>query len=173
LLAETIKEVDTTMRKLKIYLDTSVISHLHQLDAPDKMNDTLALWDKIKTGEFDVVLSYVDFNELAKCSEEKRAILADFLAQIQYTNVDYSEEIFALAGEFIKHGILKQKSFDDAQHIAVAMVLGCDVVVSWNFKHMVNHKTIDGVKIVSAITKYRDVAIYTPTMIVGGDEDDS
>jgi predicted nucleic acid-binding protein len=137
------------------------------------MADTLKLWEPIKAGAYDVVLSYVDFNELAKCSEEKRSVLAGFLAQIQYTHVDYSDEISSLAGEFIRLGILKQKSFDDAQHIAVAMVSGCDIIVSWNFKHMVNHKTIDGVKIVSALTKYRDVAIYTPTILIGGDDDDS
>jgi len=161
------------MRKLKIYLDTSVISHLDAPDRPDWMDDTLKLWETIKVGAYDVVLSYVDFNEIAKCSEEKQATLADFLTQIQYMHVEYSDEIFALAGEFIRLGILKQKSFDDAQHIATAMVSGCDIIVSWNFKHMVNHKTIDGVKIVSALTKYRDVAIYTPTMLIGGDDDDS
>jgi len=36
------------MPKPKIYLDTSIISHLHQLDVPEKMNDTLALWEDIK-----------------------------------------------------------------------------------------------------------------------------
>jgi len=160
------------MKKLKLYLDTSVISHLDAADRPDWMADTLKLWELIKFGEYDVALSYVDFTEIAKCSEEKQAIFADFLTQIKYTHVNYSDEIFTLAGEFIRLGILKQKSFDDAQHIATAMVSACDIIVSWNFKHMVNHKTINGVKIVSALTKYRDVAIYTPTMLIGDDNDD-
>lgn len=38
------------MKKLKIYLDTSVISHLKQDDAPDKTQDTLKLWEDIKQG---------------------------------------------------------------------------------------------------------------------------
>ena len=29
------------MRKIKIYLDTSVISHLLQEDVPEKMNETI------------------------------------------------------------------------------------------------------------------------------------
>jgi len=161
------------MRKLKLYLDTSVISHLDAQDVPDKQADTLALWDDIFSGLYDVFLSYVDFAELDRCPEEKRRVLMRYLAQIQYQSIESSDEITALADEFVKHGILKQKSHDDAQHIAAAMVAGCDILVSWNYKHMVNHKTINGVKIVSALTKYRDVSIYAPTMLLGGDSDDS
>ena len=36
------------MKKQKIYLDTSVISYLHQEDAPEKMRDTLKLWEILK-----------------------------------------------------------------------------------------------------------------------------
>jgi hypothetical protein len=38
------------MRKLKVYLDTSVISYLYQLDAPEKMKDTLELWELLGGG---------------------------------------------------------------------------------------------------------------------------
>ena len=161
------------MKKLKLYLDTSVISHLDAPEVPDKQADTRVLWDDIISGDYDVFLSYVGLNELAGCPEEKRDTLTEYLAQIQYKRIDYSDEIFTLAGEFIRLGILRQKSYDDAQHIAAAMVAGCDIVVSWNFKHMVNHRTIDGVKVISALTRYRDVSIYTPTMLLGGDEDDA
>ena len=44
------------MKKYKVYLDTSVISHLYQLDAPEKMAETKALWEKFKNDEFDVCL---------------------------------------------------------------------------------------------------------------------
>jgi len=161
------------MKKLRIYLDTSVIGHLDAHDKPDKQADTLALWDDIISGVYDVVLSAVDFAELARCPGDKRVVLEEYLAQIEYDRIDLNEDILDIAGEFIKLGILKQKSYDDALHIAVAMYAGCDILVSWNFKHMVNHKTIHGVKIVSAITKYKDVSIYTPTMLTGGDNDDT
>ena len=45
------------MEKLKVYLDTSVISHLMQEDVPEKMADTLKLWDMFKDGKYDVYLS--------------------------------------------------------------------------------------------------------------------
>jgi len=161
------------MRKLKLYLDTSTISHLDQQDAPDKMADTLKLWQEVEDGIYDIYLSYIDFDELNRCTSGKQRILDGFIARIQYTNIAYSDEIFNLANEFIKQGILRQKSFDDAQHLASAMVSDCDAIVSWNFKHMVNIKTINGVKVVAALTGYKDVAIYTPSMLIGGDNNDS
>ncbi|MDR2599979.1 MAG: PIN domain nuclease [Oscillospiraceae bacterium] len=160
------------MKKLKLYLDTSVISHLDAFDTPEKQFDTLALWDDIIAEVYDVYLSYIVFAELDQCSEEKQEILEQYLSQIQYNEIEESDEITTLANEFIKFGTLKQKNYDDAQHIASAMFAECDVLISWNFKHMVNHKTINGIKIVSAITKYKDVSIYTPTMLVEGDDDD-
>jgi predicted nucleic acid-binding protein len=36
------------MKRLKIYLDTSVISYLQQEDAPERMKDTLALWKQFE-----------------------------------------------------------------------------------------------------------------------------
>jgi len=120
-----------------------------------------------------VYLSFVDFDEINRCKPDKQKILDSYIARIEYTHIDFSDEIFDLANEFITQGILKQKSFDDALHLASAMVSDCDAVVSWNFKHMVNIKTINGIKIVAALTGYKDVAIYTPTILTGGTDDDS
>ncbi len=52
------------MEKLKVYLDTSVISHLLQEDAPEKMADTLKLWEMFKDGKYDVYLSTVTLEEV-------------------------------------------------------------------------------------------------------------
>ena len=42
------------MRKLKVYLDTSVVSYLYQEDAPEKMQDTLSLWELFRQERYDV-----------------------------------------------------------------------------------------------------------------------
>ena len=161
------------MKKLKLYLDTSMISHLDHQDTPDKMADTLALWQEVEDGIYDVYLSFIFFEEILECSPEKRNTLAKYLSRIEYTHIEPNNEIFTLADEFLKQGILKQKSYDDAQHLASAMIYDCDAVISWNFKHMVNIKTINGIKIVSALTGYKDVAIYTPSVLIGGNDNDS
>ena len=52
------------MRKLKVYLDTSVISHLLQEDVPEKMSDTRQLWEMFKAGKYEVYLSTVTLEEV-------------------------------------------------------------------------------------------------------------
>ena len=59
-------------RKLKVYLDTLVISHLWQIDAPKKMQETLALWEEFKKGKFDIYISLLTIEEVNDCSEIKR-----------------------------------------------------------------------------------------------------
>lgn len=59
------------MRKLKVYLNTSVISHLLQEEVPDKMADTRKLWEMFKDGKYDVYLSTVTLEEVADCPVPK------------------------------------------------------------------------------------------------------
>ena len=56
-------------RKLKIYLDTSVVSYLQQEDVPDRMAETLKLWKKFMTGCYDIYLSSMTTYEIDNCSE--------------------------------------------------------------------------------------------------------
>ena len=55
----------------------------------------------------------------------------------------------------------------------ISCVYNCDMLISWNFKHLVNYKTITGVRSVNAMAGYREMPIYTPTMLIGGTDDDS
>jgi len=160
------------MRKLKIYLETSVISYLDQLDAPKRMEVTRKLWERVKAGAFGVALSDVVFEELAKCTPKKRTILTGYLAQIQYERIEINTDIQRIANTMIGLEILNQKSYDDCRHIAAAIVNGCDAIVSWNFKHFVNHKTMQGVKAITALEGRSDILIYTPQALLGGESDD-
>jgi hypothetical protein len=40
------------------------------------------------------------------------------------------------------------------------------MLVSWNFRHMVNYKVINGVKAVNILAGYREMFIYTPTILI-------
>ena len=44
------------MKKIKLYLDTSIISHLDHQDTPDKMADTLRLWREVEDSIYDIYL---------------------------------------------------------------------------------------------------------------------
>lgn len=67
-------------------------------------------------------------------------------------------------------GILTSKSIDDCQHIATAVVHSCDCIISWNFKHIVNIRTIKGIREITHLEGYEDIEIMNPSVLLGGEE---
>ncbi|MCL2035434.1 MAG: PIN domain-containing protein [Oscillospiraceae bacterium] len=156
------------MRKKKIYLDTSVVSYLLQEDSPKEMAETIEFWEILKIGKYDVYISDVVVDELEKCAEPKRTELFTLLSEISYTNtaIEGNTEIKALEAEINRLGILPPRSDNDRLHIAAAVYRECNIIVSWNFKHMVNVKTIDGVRIVCVANNISPIDIYTPAVLL-------
>ena len=159
------------MRRLKLYLDTSVISHLFADDALEKMQDTDRLWEKCKSGEYEIYISDVVINEIRNCAEPKRGQMLEKIRQVDFQVLSETDEISQLAREYIKGGVLREKSIDDCLHIAYAVINNCDVIVSWNFKHLVNYKTINKIKIVNIMHRYKEIGIITPTMLIEGEDE--
>ena len=130
------------------------------------MRDTLALWELFKAGSYEVYVSDIVFREIDKCDEEKLAILLEYLKQIKYHTIETNNDIIELAGKFIDFGILREKSFDDCQHIAAAVIYGCDCILSWNFRHIVNIKTIRGVRAITNLKGYKPIEIINPSALL-------
>jgi predicted nucleic acid-binding protein len=157
-------------RKLKVYLDTSVISYLQQEDTPERMKDTLVLWKQFEAGKYEIYLSQLTLDEVGMCREPKRTMLLEYLSRICYEKLEITDEVLKVANQIIDMGILTPKSMDDCQHIATAVVHGCDCILSWNFKHIVNIKTIKGVRAITHPESYKDIDIMNPSVLLGGGE---
>lgn len=157
------------MRKLKIYLDTSVISHLQQEDVPEKMKETRELWEQFKTrSDIEILISDLVVRELYRCKEPKRSFLFDEMSHLQYTLIKTTVEEKQLANTYLCNGVLKEKSIDDLTHIASATLNDCHYIVSWNFKHFVNPKTIKTVNLINQSLNLPPVSIFSPSMMLGG-----
>lgn len=156
--------------KLKVYLDTSVISHLVQEDVPEKMLNTLNLWEIFKREKYDLYLSTVTLQEIEDCPEPKRSILYQYLSEIKYTIIDIKQMVSDIARQLVEMRILPPKSYDDCQHIAAAVEAGCDCIVSWNFKHIVNIKTIRGVRAITNLKGYKPIEILNPSVLLESGE---
>jgi len=154
--------------RIKVYLDTSVIGYLRADDLPERMKDTLDFWEILKTGKFEVYISDVVITELSRCYEPKRSELFTHLAEIDYNKIDIenNDEIDAISEEIRKLHILPSKSNDDRRHIAAAIYNRCNIIISWNFRHMVNPKTRNGVKNVCLSNNIGAVDICKPADIL-------
>lgn len=102
------------MKKLKIYLDTSVISHLKADDVPEKMESTRKMWVEMVDGIYKVFISRLVIAEIDDCPEPKRTELFQFLSTLKYSEILVDDETYQLAQEYIRHGIIPAKYEDDA-----------------------------------------------------------
>ena len=104
------------------------------------------------------------------CPEPKRSILYQHLGEIKYTVINIEQMFFDIARQLIEMRILPPKSYDDCQHIAAAVECGCDCIVSWNFKHIVNIRTIRGVRAITNLKGYKPIEILNPSVLLESEE---
>ena len=165
--------MNNSFRKTKIYLDTSVLSYLKQEDSPEKMASTNEFWEELKKRvDIQVFLSDVTIAEIDDCYEPKRSFMQNKLKEVRFTLLEKDEEAENLSKQIIDLGILTEKSHDDCLHIAIAVLEACNYIVSWNFKHLVNVKTINGIRAITSLKGFSPIDIITPEMLTKGEENE-
>ena len=146
------------MKKLRIYVDTSVIGGCLDDEFKEWSNGLLL---DFKNGIFLPVLSVLTEAEIADAPKRVQAVFAQFRAYCQHL-VPLEEESIELAHHYLDRGIITPKYLEDAQHIAIATVTGSDMVVSWNFRHIVHFDKIIRFNAVNMELGYKNIAIYSP-----------
>jgi predicted nucleic acid-binding protein len=148
--------------RLRVYGDTSAIGGC--LDA-EFADGSQALFARFESGEYVLVLSDVTIAELQNAPDAVRALVAN-LPDAHVETVLFTPEAERLAKAYIAAAVLPPRMWADAQHIAVATLATVDVLVSWNFKHVVNLQRIRGYNEVNAGLGYPSVEIRTPREVV-------
>ncbi|MEK7368156.1 MAG: PIN domain nuclease, partial [Planctomycetota bacterium] len=67
--------------------------------------------------------------------------------------------------DFIKSKNLSDENIEDAVHITVASLNSLDVLISWNFEHIVKLKTKREVNVVNVLLGYDQLEIVEPSMM--------
>jgi predicted nucleic acid-binding protein len=159
---ETYLLCEMMKRKLKIYIDTSVIGGC--LDSEFK-EASKTLFEQIRRGDIVAVVSEITQLELKKAPRLVQAIMKG-IPKGHIIEVELSEEAASLAREYISHGVLGKAKLVDAQHIAIATINKVDLVVSWNFKHIVNVNKIRGFNAVNLRMGYSMIDIRSPLEVI-------
>lgn len=126
------------MKKLELYLETSVWNFYYVEDSPEKRAVTQQFFHSLPNDQLELYVSEVVFDEINKASPEKRFPLLQLIDTYQPTVLALNNQVHELANAYLAHQILPAKSGYDAQHIAVATVHQLDVIVSWNLRHIAN-----------------------------------
>jgi len=150
------------MKKQRIYLDTSVFGGYFDVEFEEF---TKPLFDRIHNGDFIVLLSAVLQRELSSAPEE----IIQLITGLKKENTEFLNEdevAIELATEYIVEKVVGATSFADCLHIALATINQADLLVSWNFKHIVNMERIRGYNSINIKNGYKQLEIRSPRDII-------
>lgn len=146
------------MKKLRIYIDNSVVGGCFDDEFAEESN---ALFEAAREGQLTLIVSDILGLEAAKGPEWVPARLHK-LPEAAVERVEATEEARALQTAYIQAGVLPQSCDTDALHVAIATVEHADVIVSWNFRHIVRLERIRGFNSVNLVRGYGQIEIRTP-----------
>ena len=155
------------MKLQRIYLDTSVIGGC--------LDDEFAPWSNglmkdFRLGNFKPILSTTVAFEVLGAPEAVRQTYAELL-KLDHELLEIMPEATALAELYQRRGILTPKFYGDGLHIALATIAEVDVLVSWNFKHIVH---LDKIRLFNAVNieqGYKPLQIYSPREVTNYGEE--
>jgi len=148
---------------MKIYIENSVIGGYFDKEFAEP---TKQLFELFRKGVYTPVISAHVISELDDGAPQH---VKNNLKTIKYEKHEVSDEMKRLSKKYMDEKIITLKFYGDALHIAVATVLGVDVLVSWNFRHIVN---LDKIKLFNAVNLkegYNMLEIRTPQEVLKND----
>lgn len=148
-------------RTYRVYADTSVFGGVFddEFAASSRM-----FFDQVASGRFILVTSALVQAELDVAPDEVRQLFDEMIIRAEITPI--SEVAQRLEQAYLAAGIVTAKWATDALHVALATVSGCELIVSWNFKHIVHFEKIPLYNAVNTLEGYRAVAIYSPREVI-------
>ena len=151
----------------RFYFDTSVFGGVYDIEFE---KETTLLFEKVSLGQIICVYSNLTESELSNAPQQVK----DFFQNLKNEHkevVSVTPEGLQLAQTYIAENVVGQTSIDDCIHIATATLNKVDVLVSWNFKHIVNVYRIRGYNSVNLRLGYSTLDIRSPKEIVGNEND--
>jgi len=148
--------------KKRVYIDTSVVGGYFD----DEFKDgTIPFFELVNSGKITIVISDLLEGELLGAPDFVKELLNDIDEEnIERINLD--EKATILADKYIEAKVVGKTSRADCQHISMATISNADVLVSWNFKHIVNLDKIRGYNGINYQNGYKMIEIRTPKEIL-------
>ncbi len=152
----------------RFYFDTSVFGGIYDEEFEE---ETALLFEKVKLGQIKCVYSNLTESELTNAPERVRNFFIQLKDECK-EKVIVSPEALKLAQTYVDEKVVGETSLDDCIHIALATLNRVDVLVSWNFRHIVNIYRIRGYNSVNLRLGYSTLEIHSPKEIVNNENED-
>ncbi len=148
--------------KKRYYLDTSVFGGNFDIEFKET---TRKLFDDLISS--DNIIFYSEMTEIEL--ENAPMKIKEFVKNIPGKSIEFlkiSEEVIKLADQYIEEKVVGKTSREDCIHIALATINRADVLISWNFKHIVNLRRIQGYNSVNLKFDYPAIEIRSPKEMI-------
>jgi len=157
------------MKKLRVYLDTSVIAGCLDDEFSLKSNQ---LMEAIKQEKFILLMSDIIVSELINAPQAVKDILLS-IPQRVIEVVKITPEVLQLMDAYINEGVVTSKSINDATHVAAATIARADAIISWNFKHIVRLDKMKGYNQINLLNGYGILTIISPLEVTIDEANDN
>lgn len=151
---------------MRVYVDTSVFGGCFDEEFKEWSN---RLIKEFQLGLKVAVISDLTLRELEEAPVRIRKLVHK-IPESYREFVTLNKESLQLARYYIKERIITEEYLIDAQHIAIATVNKVDVLVSWNFRHIVNLSKIRLYNSVNLKYGYPLLEIRSPREVIYEEE---
>ncbi len=141
-----------------VYLDTSIFGGYFEHEFSES---TVDFFDRIINDQISVFISEMLVSELYGAPENVKELI-HLIPEGQKINISLTPEAEKLARTYISENVVGKTSLADCLHIALATIHHADILVSWNFKHIVNIERIRGYNSVNLKLGYSMIEIRSP-----------
>jgi predicted nucleic acid-binding protein len=160
------------MKKLRLYLDTTVWNFAFVDDSPEHRKETLEFFQKARLGLFELFYSDAVEREVIAAPLSRRRQIENLLAELTPRRLAFQPEIDKLAKEYLRRSVLPKNSVFDAFHVAYATVYEMDALVSWNFRHLANVNRRNRVVVLNNEKGYNfPIQLVTPLEVLDDEGD--
>jgi predicted nucleic acid-binding protein len=159
------------MKKVHVYIEMSVWSFAFAEDVPEYRADTTAFLDPCRKRLFEPYLSTAVLSEIQFAQAPLRRRLEELVRTVKPVLLPWLPEADDLSEAFVRERAVPPSKPQDAWHVAIAMAHDLDVLVSWNFRHIVNLRREERFSAIALLAGYHHhLRIVSPKELIYYDE---
>lgn len=146
-----------------VYADTSVFGGVFDIEFHTRSR---LFFESVLVGRYRLCISSTISDELERAPERVQRFY-ETMAAVAATTVDITLEADALVEEYSLCRLITAKTREDGFHMALATIAGCQMLVSWNYKHLLALDRREKFNAVNTLCGYNPVAIHSPLALIG------
>jgi len=155
-----------------IYIETSIPSFFHETRQDRDLQsrrDWTRQWWALPRFDQEWVIGPPVISELEEAPPPKREHALALIADLPV--LAYTIEIAEIVEVYFAHRLMPVEAQGDADHLALASFHNCDMLVTWNCKHLANANKFGHIHRINALLGLRTPALVTPLQLLEKDDE--